>query len=234
MLTILSIIKLIFILIWSLFAIVVATITYVFTWSPKIPVILAKHLWSRIMLFFLGARVQVTGKENIDKGKHYVIIANHSSYADIPTLFRTLPLYLRFIGKDELRKVPFLGFYMKLSGMIFINRRNPRKARESIIEAAKIAKSGENVVIFPEGTTIEEDTIAPFKRGTTILAMEAESAILPVRIRGTHKAWPGTSNLKIRGGRIKVNIGKPIPFDQFKDKNNTELLKELRETIEAL
>ena len=165
MLAVLSILKLILILSWSMVAILIATVTYLFTWSPRIPVFLAKHLWSRIMLFLLGARIKVYGKENLRKGEHYLVMANHTSYADIPTLFRALPLYLRFIGKDELRSVPFLGFYMKLAGMIFINRKNAREGRETIMSAAHTAKSGKNVVIFPEGTTIEGDQIAPFKRG---------------------------------------------------------------------
>lgn len=234
MLAILSIIKLILILLWSTLSIIIATIVYVFTWSPRIPVYLAKHLWSRIMIFLLGARVKVVGKENIDPNAHYLILANHTSYADIPTLFRALPLYLRFIGKAELRKVPFLGFYMKMAGMIFIDRSNPRKARQSIADAAAIARSGKNVVIFPEGTTIEGDEIANFKRGVKELAMDAQTPILPVRIRNTHRVWPSTTNLKIRGGKIDVHIGKPIPFETYQHLNTTDFLKEMKEVIEAL
>lgn len=234
MLALLSIIKLILILSWSLIAITIATITYMFTWSPRIPVFLAKHLWSRVMLFLLGARIVVEGKENVEKGKHYLVVANHSSYADIPTLFRGLPLYLRFIGKDELKKVPFLGFYMKMAGMIFIDRSNPRKAKKSITQAADIAKSGKNVVIFPEGTTIVGDEIAPFKRGFTLLATEAEAEILPVRIRGTHKVWAGDSNLKIKGGKITVSIGPSIPYESYKELSRTEQLKMFKASVEAL
>lgn len=234
MLALISILKLIFILLWSLLAIVLATITYAFTWSPRIPVFLAKHLWSRTMLFLLGARVKVYGKQNIKKGQHYLIMANHTSYADIPALFRALPLYIRFIGKAELKKVPFLGFYMKLAGMIFIDRINPRKGRESIINAAKTVKSGKNVVIFPEGTTIEGDKIAAFKRGLHLLAAEAKSPILPVRIKGTHRVWPGNSNLKIKGGKITIIIGEPIPYTEYKDQKTTDFLKKMKGAIEEL
>lgn len=234
MLALLSILKLILILLWSLLAIVLATITYVFTWSPRIPVFLAKHLWSRTMLFLLGARVKVHGKKHVKKGQPYLIMANHTSYADIPALFRGLPLYIRFIGKDELRKVPFLGFYMKLAGMIFIDRSNPRKGRESIINAANIIKSGKNVVIFPEGTTIEGDQVAAFKRGLHLLAEDAKAPILPVRIKGTHKVWPGNTNLKIRGGKITIIIGEPIPYETFKDQKTTDFLKEMKAAIEKL
>jgi 1-acyl-sn-glycerol-3-phosphate acyltransferase len=222
------------IILWSFFSIVMATIGYVFTWSPRIPIFLAKHLWSRIMLFLLGARVKIIGRENIVKGQHYLIVSNHTSYSDIPTLFRTLPIYIRFIGKVELRKIPFLGFYMRLAGMIFLDRSNPIKARKSINEAAIIAKTGMNIVIFPEGTTIPGDKIEKFKKGTWILAKEAESTILPIRIRGTHKVWPTQSNLKIRGGKITVSIGKPIPYADYQNKSTSEFLTDTREIIEKL
>lgn len=234
MLAVISILKLILILIWSLLAIVAATVTYIFTWSPRIPIFLAKHLWSRIMLFLLGARVKVSGLEHIQKGQHYLVMANHSSYADIPALFRSLPLYLRFIGKNELKKVPFLGFYMKMSGMIFIDRSNPRKGRSSLINAAHIAKSGKNVVIFPEGTTIENEEIAPFKRGLHVLASEAESVILPIRIRGTHKVWPSNSNFRIKGGKIQVTIGEPIFYKEYAHLNTTAFLKKMSDTVNDL
>lgn len=234
MLAVLSILKLILILIWSLFAIVVATVVYLFSWSPNISIFLAKHLWSRVMLFLLGSRINVIGKSNIQKGQHYLIIANHTSYADIPTLFRTLPWRTTFIGKNELKKIPFLGFYMKMAGMIFIDRTNPRSARASIKNSAEIAKKGKNVVIFPEGTTIKGDEIAPFKRGAILLAKEAESVLLPIRIMGTHKVWPITSNLQIRGGKITVIIGEPIPYSTYEDKSTTVLLDELRSKIVEL
>lgn len=234
MLAFFSILKLIFILVWTCSAIIIATIACVFMWSPRIPVFLAKHLWSPITLFLIGARVIVEGKENITRGQHYLILSNHASYADIPTLFRALPLYLRFIGKDELQKVPFIGFYMKLSGMIFIDRSNPRKAHQNILEAVEIAKTGKNVVIFPEGTTILGDDIAPFKGGFTVLAKKAKSTILPVRIRGTHKVWPSDSNFKIRKGKITITIGEPIPFEDYADLSNKEILKEFRQKIVAL
>ena len=123
---------------------------------------------------------------------------------------------------------------MRMAGMIFIDRSNPRKARQSLLDAAQIAKNGSNVVIFPEGTTIEGDEIANFKRGARVLAMESESTILPVRIRNTHRVWPSNTNLKIRGGKIDVTIGKPIPFEEYQNLNTTEFLKEMKEELDKL
>jgi 1-acyl-sn-glycerol-3-phosphate acyltransferase len=231
MIAIFSIFKLILLLLWSFICIVVATVVYLFSFNKRATVLLAKYLWSRPLLILIGARVRVRGEENIEKGKNYLIMSNHCSYADIPTLFRAMPLLLNFIGKAELRKVPFLGFYMKMSGMIFINRSNPRKSYESIASAAALIKDGKNVVIFPEGTTSEDGEIMPFKRGGLELANAAESTILPVHITGTCRIWPSTNNFKMRNGRIEVKIGEPIPHEYYRDKASKEFLKELRQTI---
>ncbi|MCB9222874.1 MAG: 1-acyl-sn-glycerol-3-phosphate acyltransferase [Crocinitomicaceae bacterium] len=229
-----SIFKLFLILLWSFICITIATIVYLFSFSQRATVFLAKHLWSRTFLFLIGARVKVIGKEKVIPGQNYLIMSNHCSYADIPTLFRSMPLLLNFIGKEELRKVPFLGFYMKMSGMIFINRSNARRSLESIEAAAKLVKEGKNVVIFPEGTTSETGEIMPFKRGGLELAQASKSTILPVHIKGTCRIWPGSNNFNMRNGKITVTIGDPIPFEEYGQKPTKELLVELREKIIAL
>lgn len=218
-------------MVWSFSCIMFATVVYLLSFSKRATVFLAKYLWSRPFLMLIGARVKVYGKENVIKGENYLIMSNHCSYADIPTLFRSMPLLLNFIGKDELRKVPFLGFYMKMSGMIFINRSNARKSMESIQSAAKLVQDGKNVVIFPEGTTSNTGEVMPFKRGGLELAIAAKSTILPVHISGTCKIWPGDNNFKMRNGLIKVKIGEPIPFSSYENKDPRDFLKELREII---
>ncbi|OIQ36775.1 MAG: hypothetical protein BM555_02050 [Crocinitomix sp. MedPE-SWsnd] len=173
----------------------------------------------------------MSGKEHLEKGQHYLIIANHTSYSDIPALFRAVPFNLHYVAKAELKKVPFLGWYMKKSGMIFIDRQNKQRSKASIDEAGDLVKQGKSVVIFPEGTTSDTGEIAPFKKGGMHLAMASESVILPIRIKGSKKVWPSTSNFKLRGGKIEVIIDKPIPFEEYKDADLDVFLPNLRQQI---
>jgi 1-acyl-sn-glycerol-3-phosphate acyltransferase len=226
-----SILKIAIMLIWSMFCIAFATVIYLLTFQKKIPLFLAKFMWARVFLIIIGARVKTVGKENIKKGQHYLVIANHSSYSDIATLFKALPFHLNFIGKSELKKVPFLGWYMKMSGMIFIDRKNARKSKVSLNEATDVLKKGKSVVIFPEGTTSITGDIAPFKKGGMVLAHDAESTILPIRIDGTANVWPSDNNLNMKSGKVLVTIGKPIPFAEYQNQNTSEFLKDLRQTI---
>jgi len=218
-------------MIWSLISILVATLAYFLTFQKNVMLFLAKHMWSRPLLIILGSRVKVSGKENLVKGQHYLIMANHTSYSDIPALFRAVPFNLHYVAKAELKKVPFLGWYMKNSGMIFIERQNKVKSKESIDAAGELIKAGKSVVIFPEGTTSKSGEIAEFKKGGMHLAMASESMILPIRIKGSKKVWPSDSNFKLRGGKIEVIIDKPIPFEEYKDSEFDEFLPELRQQI---
>ena len=150
--------------IWSILCITTSLIVLVLTFSRKMPLIMARTIWSPVILWLAKAKTQVTGLEHIDKDKTYIVVANHLSYLDIPTLFRILPLNLHFIGKHQLKKAPFIGWYMQATGMIFINRENKRAASKSLDEAALLIKNGKTVLIFPEGTVSEDNLIKKFKK----------------------------------------------------------------------
>ena len=231
MCTLTSIIKLVLIVTWSMVSIIIASVLYLLCFQSNLMLFLAKHLWARPVMLVLLGRVKVHGKENLKKGEHYLIIANHTSYSDIPTLFRSVPFYLHFIAKAELRKVPFLGWYMAKSGMIFIDRQNKSKSKRSLGKAGELIKTGKSVVIFPEGTTSEDGVIMPFKKGGIHLAHESQSTILPVRIKGTNRLWPSENMLKMRSSKVEVIIGEPITYESYKERDHNEFLEELRQQI---
>ncbi|MEO9531904.1 MAG: lysophospholipid acyltransferase family protein [Crocinitomicaceae bacterium] len=231
MIAIFSILKLLVLAIWSFLSIMSATLLYFLSFQKKIMLVLAKYMWAKPILLVFGARIKVTGLENIEKGQHYLIMANHTSYSDIPVLFSKMPFYIHFIAKQELRKVPFLGWYMDLAGMIFIDRQNKAKSRESIDAAGELIKAGKSVVIFPEGTTSKTGEIGPFKKGGMHLALASESLILPIRITGTRKIWPSKSFTNLRWGKVEVIIDKPIPYAAYQHADLDEFVLDLRQKI---
>ncbi|WP_072032182.1 lysophospholipid acyltransferase family protein [Crocinitomix catalasitica] len=174
---------------------------------------MARTIWAPGILFILGSKTKVTGLENIEKGKHYILFSNHLSYLDIPALFKVIPLNLHFIAKKELRKSPFIGWYMRATGMIFIDRSNSIEASKSLTEAVQLIKEGKTVLIFPEGTVSANGEVQRFKKGGFNIAMESGIEILPVSIKGTNSIWPTTSNTKFKKGTVRINIGKPISMD---------------------
>jgi 1-acyl-sn-glycerol-3-phosphate acyltransferase len=219
---------------WTILCISTSLVVLLITFSRKIPLIMARTLWSPGILFILGAKTKVTGLENINKSKTYVVMVNHSSYLDIPTLFRILPLNLHFIAKKELKKVPFLGWYMMATGMIFVNRGNSKEARQSIVDAAELIKDGKTVLIFPEGTVSKSGEIMRFKKGGFHLTHQSGVEILPVSLKGTNAIWPSDSNTNFKRGIIEINIGKPIVTSTYGVGDLNNLLDEVKVTIEGL
>lgn len=229
-----SYIKLILLLIWSFLCIVISMLLLVLTFTRSMPIKMARTIWAPGVFFIFGSKLKVSGLENIERGKTYIIMANHLSYLDIPSMFRALPLDLYFIAKKELKKTPFLGWYMMAVGMIFIDRKDPRKAQQSLKDAAEYIQGGKNVLIFPEGTISVSGETMKFKKGGFHLALESGVEILPVALNGTNKIWPGDSNTNLKRGQVQVTVGKPISVKNFLKKDLSKLITEVQEKVEVL
>ena len=184
-------------------------------------------LFARIILLVAGAKLEVIGRDNLDKNDKYIFISNHLSYLDIPVIMQTVPNNVRFIYKKIISWVPIFGWAMYLNGYIPINRTNGREALQSLKNAAKKIKKGYSVAIFPEGTRSPDGKTGDFKKGIFVLASEAKEKIVPISIIGTNKIL-GKKSLKFRAGKVKVIIDKPIEF-----RNDKNFLNEIREKIVA-
>ena len=84
--------------------------------------------WSWLILATTGVRVEVRGLEQLTPGATYVFVANHQSIYDIPVLFGSLPFQLRIIAKESLGRFPFLGWHLRRTGHMLVDRRRPDRA----------------------------------------------------------------------------------------------------------
>jgi len=134
-------------------------------------------------------RVRISGQENIEPGKVYVVVSNHQSLADIP-LIAHLPLDAKWLGKAELLKVPVFGWMMRVSRDIGVDRADRRKAAASLLQCAKFLKQGICIVFFPEGTRSTTGEVLPFNDGPFMLAVREKVTVLPVVVEGTGTALP--------------------------------------------
>jgi 1-acyl-sn-glycerol-3-phosphate acyltransferase len=167
------------------------------------------RIWARLILWTSGIRVRVTGLENIKAGTPYVLCINHQSHMDTPVILAALPFQFRFTPKKELLRIPFLGWHLRRSGHVPIDRENPHAAVKSLREAANSIRRGTPVVIFPEGGTSRDGAIKPFKGGGFMLAARSEAEVVPVTIRGSRAVLlPKTYH--VRGGVVEVIVGKPV------------------------
>ncbi|MEJ2724680.1 MAG: lysophospholipid acyltransferase family protein [Deltaproteobacteria bacterium] len=186
--------------------------------------------WSKVILRVCGVKVMVMGLENVEKQAPYVYMTNHQSYFDIFALLAFIPSDFKFILKQELMKIPILGFGMRKAGYISIDRKDPRRAVRSLNEAARRIKNGTSVVIFPEGTRSADGVLQSFRPGGFHLALKAGCEIVPVTIVGSFRIVPKGS-LKINKGRFALSLGKPIPVSPYSKKDIDLLMGRVREAM---
>src|ERR1051326_5462816 len=125
--------------------------------------------WARMILWTCRIKLRVSGLERLKEGTPYVLCCNHQSHMDTPIILAALPFQFRFTPKKQLFRYPFLGWHLRRSGHVPIDRENPRAAVKSLREAANSIRSGSPVVFFPEGGTSVDGSIRPFKGGGFML-----------------------------------------------------------------
>lgn len=176
-------------------------------------------LWAKTMQWLTPMPVEVSGRENIDRSQSYVVVANHESAYDIFAIYGSLGINFRWMMKQELREVPFMGYACEKMQHIFLNRSSKMASFRSIQRAKSILVGGTSVVIFPEGTRSHSAQMGPFKHGAFKMAYDLELPILPVSLVGTWKVMPGGLG-SLRPGRAKLIIHEPIDTMQYLGRRN--------------
>ncbi|KAI1335760.1 acyltransferase-domain-containing protein [Xylariaceae sp. FL0016] len=162
-----------------------------------------------------------------------VFIGNHQSELDVLMLGCMFPKYCSVTAKKNLKKVPFLGWYMALSGTVFIDRQNSKDARAAMAGAAdEIQRKRQSVYMFPEGTRsyAKDPTLLPFKKGAFHLAVQAGVPIVPVVVANySHVLY--IKNLVFNSGKIPVKVLDPIPTTGLTAEDVDELTRSTRELM---
>lgn len=186
--------------------------------------------WSKSILWVCGIKIKVLGRENLEPDVPRIYMVNHQSYFDIFTLLANLPVQFKFVLKQELMRVPFLGPAMRRAKYVGIERDDPRKAIKSMNDAADRFREGASILIFPEGTRSPDGRLQAFKPGGFHLALKAKGDIVPVSIVGTHRIVPKGS-LRIQKGEATMVIGKPIFTKDYTKKNMDQLMEKVHEAM---
>jgi 1-acyl-sn-glycerol-3-phosphate acyltransferase len=189
--------------------------------------------WGRGLFRLCGIELEVSGEEHMKAGVPYVIVANHASYMDIPSMFAGLPQPPQFIAKQELARIPFVGTALRWGRHILIQRGSRSSARESLEQAAQHVSAGAAVLVFPEGTRAVSDEVQKFKTGALRLAKEARVALLPVGITGTRQVLPKHGRL-LYPGRVRVRIGAPIDSQEVTASDLRALTQKCRSLVAEL
>ena len=148
------------------------------------------YWWSSVLRNFNPCwKVKVSGLENIDKKKTYVIVANHQSLTDIIILYR-IRMQFKWVAKESLFSLPFLGWCMSLAKHIKLKRGDFSSIKKVYREAEGWLRQGMSVIFFPEGTRSETGEIGEFQNGAFKLAIREKQPVLPILVGGTINVIP--------------------------------------------
>ncbi len=189
----------------------IATPALIFLWLVR------RRMWlyplaqwgAKTWLRACGARVKVSGAENLDPGRTYVFISNHRSYLDTATLFFCAGTKMGLVAKRELLNVPIFGQGMKFVNIIAIDRSNPERALASMDKARQVMADGYSFGVFAEGTRAMPGELLPFKKGAFHLALQTGSPIVPVAIKNTDWMMGKRTGLAY-AGEIEMVLLKPV------------------------
>jgi 1-acyl-sn-glycerol-3-phosphate acyltransferase len=190
------------------------------------------RIWARVILSICRVDLKVRGALPDPNHAPYVFFVNHQSHIDIPIMLAALPISFRFAAKKELFRIPFLGWHLKRSGHIPVDRKNPHAAVKAFRRAGRRLRAGTSLVFFPEGGTSPDGVIKPFKSGGFVLAEQSAADVVPVTIRGSRSVLvPKT--YYVRGGLVEVMLGTRISTkDHSLQELNTRVREEILSTFE--
>lgn len=215
---------------WTFALIPLAIIASRISGNPTLGLHWAHQLWAPGVLSVLRVRSRVEGLERVDLSRPSLFISTHASNLDAALLFAALPIPLRFLAKAELESVPFIGWFIRAMGMVFIDRRDPERARRSIERLSEVMAAGHSVVAFPEGTRSRTGEVGPFKTGAFAGAILAKVPVVPVRILGSHAVLPA-GGFKPQPGDVSICFGRPIATTGLTVDDRHSLARDAREVI---
>jgi 1-acyl-sn-glycerol-3-phosphate acyltransferase len=185
--------------------------------------------WSWLILATTGVSVDVRGLDRLNPARTYIFVSNHQSIYDIPVIFANLPYQLRIIAKESLGSFPFLGWHLRRSGHLLVDRKRPDRA--GILGRWRaLVKEGLSLIIFPEGTRSADGRLGPFKAGSFLLAIEAKLPIVPVSVDGTrfvmHKG-----ELTTRPGAVRLTLHPPVETEALDVSAARDLAEQVRGVV---
>lgn len=166
------------------------------------------NVWARSILAVSGVRSEVRGLENLPAG-NFVLAVNHQSHFDALVLFAHIRRHMRFIAKQQLRKIPVFGYALARAGNVFVDRTGSDSDKSKLKDSVRAVQERVSIVFFAEGTRSKDGKLAPFKKGAAVLALEAGVPLVPAALAGTHEILP-SGKIAIQARPAALVIGAPL------------------------
>lgn len=190
-------------------------------WIPR--------LWAWFTCFVYLLPVTVKGKELLSNDQTYLFIPNHQGYFDIFLTYAYLGHNFKWMMKDYLRNIPFIGYGCAKSGHVYVGESRESITR-AILESKENLEQGISMAIFPEGTRSYNGKMGEFKRGAFMLASQLERPIVPITINGSYEVFNRNATM-ISYHPLELIIHEPISVEEQKNKGTKQIMKDVYEII---
>lgn len=200
-------------------------------WYPAFFVM--ARIWAKFILFFMGFRVKSSFEEQLEPGKSYMLVANHTSITDIMLMLSLVKNPFVFVGKKELVKIPLFGFFYKRT-CILVDRSSSKSRMEVFTRAQKRLSQGLSICIFPEGGVPDDESILldEFKDGAFRLAIDHKIPIVPMTFADNKKRFSYTF-FSGSPGIMRAKVHKFVSTEHYSEGSKVDI-KELREKVRAI
>ena len=185
--------------------------------------------WSKCAFWLFLLRVKVEGRENIKKEESYVFLANHQGYYDIFLVYGYLGHNFKWMMKEYLRKIPFVGYACAKSKQIYLAD-GISGISKAVQQSRETLRGGMSMVIFPEGTRTRTGKMSPFKRGSFMLANEIGLPIVPLTINGSFDVFSRNAK-SVSYGTVTLTIHKPITAEERQGKATKVIMQDVYDII---
>lgn len=194
---------------------------------------------SRVLLWIGGVKVSISGLENIPRDENVIFVSNHQGGVDAYILLVFLRKRFRPAIMQQIFNAPLLNNFFKKAGYILVDQTSPKRALIATRKIVSLLQKGESILLFPEGTRSPDGRLLEFKEGAAMLVLEAKKTVVPIAISGSYKVMQRDElyGMRVRPGRVKVVVGKPITFAEFQEvnlENARKINAKLKETITGL
>ena len=190
-----------------------------YVWRVVYPIVRA------VALFLLPVRVD--GIERIPPGG-VILVCNHISWKDPPWLTFALGRAVRFMGKEELFRFPFLGGILRLAGNFGVRR--GEADRRALVTALRVLAAGLPLGFFPEGHRSESGAMIRAHPGVGLVARRAGVPIVPVAVIGSKRARLGAFWRR----DVLFRIGEPFDAKELPKGDEQAAADEIMRRVGAL
>ncbi len=169
----------------------------------------------------LPLQIETIGFNNIPLKNGFLFVGNHQGTLDAFVFLHACSVATTSVSKKEGMHYPVLSDYYKALDFIFFDRKSLHDAVRMSHEVMERLESGQNVLIFPEGTRTKSNQLREFRPGALKGAMRAKAPIVPFALINAY--IPLDSNEKIKP--IKVVFLQPIHYEEYAEMKSTELVE---------